>query len=74
MDVELATETPQLILTELTSKDLDSKIIYRAFESIEIKHTPLSDFGPKPVAWGTYETISDLHFFLCRFREMTGNI
>ncbi|KAF5675475.1 kinase-like domain-containing protein [Fusarium circinatum] len=28
------------------------------------------EFVPKPIACGTYETISDTHFFLCEFREM----
>lgn len=26
---------------------------------------------PKPLAWGTYDTNPDIHFFLCQFRKMT---
>ena len=33
-------------------------------------HTLLPDFSPKPIAWGTYETVPDTHFFLCHFRDM----
>lgn len=40
------------------------------FESMSAIHTVLPNFAPKPVAWGTYETISETHFFLCQFREM----
>ncbi|KAI0908148.1 Fructosamine/Ketosamine-3-kinase [Ustulina deusta] len=28
-------------------------------------------FAPKPIAYGTYETTPDTHFFLCEFREMS---
>lgn len=44
------------------------------FESMSAIHTLLPDFVPKPIAWGTYETISDTHFFLCNFREMTDEV
>ncbi|KAI6756695.1 hypothetical protein HG530_011293 [Fusarium avenaceum] len=31
-------------------------------------------FIPRPIACGTYQTISDTHFFLCEFREMTEDM
>ena len=40
------------------------------FESMSAIHTLLPDFVPKPIAWGTYESIPDTHFFLCDFRNM----
>ncbi len=33
-------------------------------------HAVSPDFVSKPIAWGTYETIPDTHFFLCEFRDM----
>ena len=29
---------------------------------------------PRPIAWGTYDTIPDVHFFLCDFHEMTDEL
>lgn len=29
---------------------------------------------PKPIAWGTYEQLHDVHFFLCEFRNMTDEL
>lgn len=40
------------------------------FESMRAVHMLLPDFAPKPIAWGTYDTIPDAHFFLCEYREM----
>lgn len=32
------------------------------------------DLVPKPIAWGTYETIPDVHFFICHFHDMIDEI
>ena len=45
-------------------------MIHGEFESMKAIYTLLPDFVPKPVAWGTFETIPDMHFFICEFREM----
>lgn len=37
-------------------------------------HKVLPEFIPRPIACGTYQTISDTHFFLCEFREMTEDM
>lgn len=44
------------------------------FESIKTIHAVLPDFVPEPLAWGTYTTIPDTHFFLCQFREMMDDM
>lgn len=44
------------------------------FESMKAVYTLLPDFAPKPIAWGTYETIPDTHFFLCQYREMVDEM
>ena len=45
-------------------------MVHGEFESMTAIYTLLPDFAPKPIAWGTYETVSDTHFFLCHFRDM----
>lgn len=44
------------------------------FESMTAIHSLMPDFAPKPIAWGTYETIPETHFFLCEFKEMSGEL
>jgi protein-ribulosamine 3-kinase len=44
------------------------------FESMSAIYALLPDFAPKPIAWGTYETVPDTHFFLCEYREMTEEL
>lgn len=45
-------------------------MVHGEFESMKAIYTLLPDFAPKPIAWGTYGTITDTHFFLCQYREM----
>lgn len=44
------------------------------FTSMTAVHDCVPDFCPKPIAWGTYDTIPDVHFFLCDFHEMTDEL
>ncbi|KAI0101356.1 Fructosamine kinase-domain-containing protein [Nemania sp. FL0031] len=37
-------------------------------------HEVMPDLVPRPIAWGTYSQIPDVHFFLCDFRNMTGEL
>ena len=46
-------------------------MLHGEFESMKAMHALSPDFIPKPIAWGTYETIPDTHFFLCQYRHMT---
>jgi protein-ribulosamine 3-kinase len=32
------------------------------------------DLVPRPIAWGTYASIPDVHFFLCDFHDMTDEL
>lgn len=70
IDVELADGTPQTFFIKVISNERGKKMMHWEFESMSAIHTVLPNFAPKPVAWGTYETISETHFFLCQFREM----
>ena len=44
------------------------------FESMKVLHGVTPDFAPKPIAWGTFKSNSDLHFFLCDFHDMDGEL
>jgi protein-ribulosamine 3-kinase len=70
IDVELADGTPKTFFIKVLSNDLGRKMVQGEFESMKAIHTLLPDFAPKPIAWGTYKTIADTHFFLCDYRDM----
>ncbi|CZT06936.1 hypothetical protein WAI453_012824 [Rhynchosporium graminicola] len=44
------------------------------FESMSLLYSLTPDFVPKPHAWGTYKTLSQFHFFLCDFHDMTEEL
>lgn len=33
-------------------------------------HAASPGFVPEPLAWGTYDSNPEIHFFLCKFRNM----
>lgn len=70
IDVQLADGTPRSFFIKVLSKDVGRKMLHGEFESMKAIHTLLPDFAPTPIAWGTYSTIPDTHFFLCQYREM----
>jgi fructosamine-3-kinase len=37
-------------------------------------HQTVPDLVPLPIAWGTYATIPEVHFFLCDFHDMTDEL
>ena len=44
------------------------------FFSMRALHTVVPDIVAVPLAWGTYASNSNIHFFLCEFVHMTGDI
>lgn len=40
------------------------------YESMQSICAITPTFVPRPIAWGTFQTNEDLHFFLCDFHEM----
>ena len=46
-------------------------MLHGEFESMKAIYALLPDFVPKPIAWGTYKSMPNTHFFLCEYREMT---
>ncbi|MCJ1405747.1 hypothetical protein MMC11_008977 [Xylographa trunciseda] len=74
IDVELVNGTLQSFFLKVISKELGKNMVHGEFESMKAIYTLLPDFAPKPIAWGTYETVKDTHFFLCEFRDMSDEM
>lgn len=49
-------------------------MMHGEFESSLEIYKLLPDFIPEPIAWGSYRSMPDTHFFLCKFREMTEDL
>lgn len=40
------------------------------FIAMQRIHTVNPDFVPCPIGWGTYDSVKDVHFLVCEFRDM----
>lgn len=68
--MELADGRPKSYFIKVISKDVGKNMVHSEFESMSAIYDVLPDFAPKPIAYGTYESIPDTHFFLCDFQDM----
>ncbi|KAI1293891.1 Fructosamine kinase-domain-containing protein [Xylaria venustula] len=71
IDVQLADGMPMSFFIKVISGDAGRNMTRSEFESMSSIHKLRPDFAPKPIAYGTYETVPDTHFFLCEFRAMS---
>jgi fructosamine-3-kinase len=71
IDVLLQDGSPKSFFIKVVSKDLGKNMVHGEFESMRAIHSVVPDFVPEPIAWGTFDTAPNTHFFLCEFREMT---
>ena len=44
------------------------------FASMKLLHEMVQHLTPTPIAWGTYDGDPNIHFFLCAFVDMAGDI
>lgn len=56
------------------SGETGKKMVHSEFVSMKAIYALTPDFAPKPIAWGTYESTPDTHFFLCGFHEMNDTM
>jgi fructosamine-3-kinase len=49
-------------------------IVSAEFTAMSAIHKVSPSLVPRPIAWGTYDQIPNLDFFLCEFRNMTGGL
>lgn len=68
--VQLVDETMQSFFIEVIKTEVGKNMLHGEFESMRALYKVAPDFAPKPIAWGSYHTIPDTHFFLCEYREM----
>ena len=44
------------------------------FASMSALYSVLPEITPRPIAWGTYTSDPNVHFFLCAFHDMTDDV
>jgi hypothetical protein len=59
IDVELADGTPESYFIKVISKETGRNMMHSEFESMKAIHAIVPDFVPRPIAWGTYQSIPD---------------
>ncbi|RMJ29027.1 Fructosamine kinase [Aspergillus sp. HF37] len=74
INVELADGTPASFFIKAVSNDVGKNMFHGEFESMKTIYNCVSHFAPKPIAWGTYQTMPNTHFFLCEYREMLDDL
>lgn len=66
--------TPISFFIKVLPKENGKNMVRGEYESMKEIYTLLPDFAPKPIAWGTYKDVPDMHFFLCEYREMVHDM
>lgn len=49
-------------------------MMYGEYESMTAIHQAVPSFAPTPIAWGTYASDPDIHFYLCSFHDMADGL
>ena len=60
---------PISFFTKVLSKENGKNMVRGEYESMKEIYTLLPDFAPKPIAWGTYKDVPEMHFFLCEYAK-----
>jgi len=54
--------------------DIGKAMVSSEFYSMTTMHQVISDSTPAPIAWGTYASNPNIHFFLCRFVDVINEV
>ncbi|KPM45977.1 hypothetical protein AK830_g725 [Neonectria ditissima] len=70
IDVELPNRTVKSYFLKASTGDLGMSMIRGEYEGSKTIHKYTPEGIPLPVAWGTYKTDPNRHFYLCEFMDM----
>lgn len=74
--VLIANDTPNHPITRFkgASGDIGYKMMKGAFEAEKALYEFIPEHVPRPIAYGTYKSQPDTHFYLCEFIEMLDDV
>lgn len=70
IDVRLVDGSIVVFFIKVLTGDVGMNMVRSEMESMQSIYKVKPDFAPKPLAWGTYQSDSNTHFFLCEFRDI----
>ncbi|KAH0563490.1 hypothetical protein GP486_001941 [Trichoglossum hirsutum] len=66
--------SPLSFFLKVSQNDTGKGMMSGEFASMSALHNTMPDLAPKPIAWGTYASNPNIHFFLCSFHDMTDEV
>lgn len=74
IDVQMEDGSLKSFFIKVMLGETGRNMVLSEFESAKAMHDLQPHLVPRPLAWGTYESVPDTHFFLCEFREMVNEM
>jgi protein-ribulosamine 3-kinase len=74
IDVELSDGSPHVYFMKVATGDTGRGMVRGEYEGVSKLHEVIPEGVPRPVAWGTYKSQPDTHFYLCDFLDMIEDL
>ncbi|KAI4173453.1 MAG: hypothetical protein LQ348_006584 [Seirophora lacunosa] len=71
---EQADGTQKLFFLKVTQDEVGKAMVWGEYESMNALHSISPELTPAPIARGTFAQADNVHFFLCEFVDMTGDL
>jgi protein-ribulosamine 3-kinase len=59
---------------QVAQGEIGKGMVSGEFVSMSTLHSVIPDATPAPIAWGTYASNPEIHFFLCQFLDVTDEV
>ncbi|ETS86628.1 hypothetical protein PFICI_00456 [Pestalotiopsis fici W106-1] len=74
IDAQMEDGSLQSFFIKVISGETGRNMVRSEFESAKAMYALQPHLVPRPIAWGTYESILDTHFFLSEYRDMVDEM
>lgn len=68
LETLLGDGTPKSFFLKVARDEQGRRMMHGEFESMSTLYIIVPDFVPRPLAWGSYQNMEEVHFFLCDFQ------
>ncbi|PVH82059.1 hypothetical protein DL98DRAFT_620823 [Cadophora sp. DSE1049] len=59
---------------KVSHREDGKKALHGEFESTSSIHAIAGDFSPGPIAWGSFTSIPDAHYYICKFYHLSQDL
>ncbi|XDG10256.1 hypothetical protein ABKA04_009871 [Annulohypoxylon sp. FPYF3050] len=74
VNVQSENGTDLFFFIKVISGDTGRKMVESEYESMNEIYKVMPVFAPKPIAFGSYQTIPNTHFYLCEFHKLLDDM